>query len=569
MPPTPPPAPPPPPARLGFAVQPTSAEEGQPLTPAPQVAIQDALGNTVPSSTNVVTVALGTNPGGGTLAGTTTVNAVNGVATFNGLTIDRPGSDYTLVATSGALSSTTSAAFAIHPPAPAKLGFAVQPTPTQGTRPITPAPQVAIQDVLGNTVPSATSAVTVAMGPNPGGGTLAGTTTVNAVNGVATFNGLTIDRPGSGYRLVATSGALRSEPSAAFAIRLTFTSVGSGPGATCGVTTASAAYCWGYNFSGELGDGTTTSQPSPVLVAGGLSFATASVLGSHTCGVTTTGAAYCWGYNGRGQLGDGTAIDRSSPVLVSGGLTFAAVGPAGGDFTCGVTTAGAGYCWGANEVGQLGDGTTTSRTSPVLVAGGQTFSMVTGGSKHACGVTMAGAAYCWGFNGQGLLGDGTTTHRTSPVLVAGALTFATISARYQHTCGVTTAGTTYCWGVNDRGQLGDGTTTSRSSPVLVAGGLTLAAVSAGDNHNCGVTPAGAAYCWGYNFKGRLGDGTSTSRLSPVPVVGGLSFATVSAGRNHTCGVTTAGAAYCWGENDLGQLGTGNTSSSLVPVLVVQ
>jgi len=143
------------------------------------------------------------------------------------------------------------------------------------------------------------------------------TLTVAAVQGIATFNNLRIDRPGSGYTLAASAGGLSGATSASFAVTLTFTAVSAdGDRFTCGFTVAGAAYCWGTNFSGELGDGTTTTRLSPVLVSGGVSFVAVSSGASHTCGLTAAGAASCWGDNGSGQLGDGTMTDRSTPVRV-------------------------------------------------------------------------------------------------------------------------------------------------------------------------------------------------------------------------------------------------------------
>src|SRR5882672_3685739 len=193
------------------------------------------------------------------------------------------------------------------PAAPAsKLAFTVPPTNPAGAQLITPPVQVTVQDASGNTVTSATDAVTLALGANPGAGTLSGTLTVAAVQGIATFNNLRIDRPGSGYTLAASAGGLSGATSASFAVTLTFTAVSAdGDRFTCGVTVAGAAYCWGTNFSGELGDGTTTTRLSPVLVSGGVSFVAVSSGASHTCGLTAAGAASCWGDNGSGQLGDG------------------------------------------------------------------------------------------------------------------------------------------------------------------------------------------------------------------------------------------------------------------------
>jgi alpha-tubulin suppressor-like RCC1 family protein len=288
--------------------------------------------------------------------------------------------------------------------------------------------------------------------------------------------------------------------------------------------------------------------------------------GYHTCGLTSTGAAYCWGRNDYGQLGDGTTTNRTSPVPVAGGLTFQALA-AGGYHTCGLTASGAAYCWGSNQYGQLGDGMQTDRGSPVAVAGGLTFQALSAGDYHTCGLTASGAAYCWGNNSVGQLGDGTTNSRSRPVAVAGGLTLRALSAGSDHTCGLTASGAAYCWGYNSYGQLGDGSTTNRTSPVAVAGGLTFQALSAGDYHTCGLTSTGAAYCWGNNAYGQLGDGTTTSRSSPVAVAGGLTLRALSAGSAHTCGLTASGAAYCWGLNGDGQLGDGTTTSRSSPVAV--
>jgi alpha-tubulin suppressor-like RCC1 family protein len=196
------------------------------------------------------------------------------------------------------------------------------------------------------------------------------------------------------------------------------------------------------------------------------------------------------------------------------------------------------------------------------------FAAMSGGHWHTCGVTSSGSAYCWGHNLFGQLGDGTTTDRTTPVAVSGGLTFEAVSADNSHTCGVTSSGSAYCWGLNSAGKLGDGTTTRRyTTPVAVSGGLTFEAVSAGRYHTCGLTTGGSAYCWGDNGYGQLGDGTTTDRTTPVAVSGGLTFEAVSAGGGHTCGVTSSGSAYCWGSNFYGGLGDGTTNPSYIPVRV--
>jgi alpha-tubulin suppressor-like RCC1 family protein len=250
-----------------------------------------------------------------------------------------------------------------------------------------------------------------------------------------------------------------------------FISLAAGYYHVCGLTTTGIAYCWGYGSSGQLGDGTTTDHRSiPAPLAGGVRFASLTGGYWHTCGLTTQGTAYCWGNNNWGQLGDSTRIARSTTGPVAGGFVFVNL-RAGGRHSCGLSPAGAAYCWGWNGFGQLGDGTTTTRLTPapVAVSGGLAFVSIATGWYHTCGLTAAGAAYCWGFNFYGQLGDGTTTDRTTPSAVAGGLVFANLAPGVDHTCGVTMQGTTYCWGSNAYGQLGDGTTVDHTVATPVKG----------------------------------------------------------------------------------------------------
>src|SRR5438309_1678695 len=199
-------------AKLVFTVQPSNAVAGAASTPALQVTVQDAQGNTVTTATTSITVAIGTNPASGTLSGTTIVAAVNGVATFSTLSLNTAGSGYTLTASATGLTGATSTAFNISVsvgPA-AKLVFTVQPSNAAAGTAITPAMQVAVQDAQGNTVTTATTSITMAIGSNPASGTLTGTTTVAAVNGVATFSTLSLNMVGTGYTLTATATGLTS-----------------------------------------------------------------------------------------------------------------------------------------------------------------------------------------------------------------------------------------------------------------------------------------------------------------------------------------------------------------------
>src|SRR5436190_1938574 len=204
--------------RLSFTVQPGTTSAGHQIAPAVQLSALDALGNVVPSFTGDVTVALGgTNPAGGTLAGTTTLAAVNGVASFATLGVDKSG-DYWLTARATGLSAGTSSDFSVSPGPATHLAFAVQPGTTTAGHQIAPAVKVAAQDALGNAVPTFTGPVTVALGSNPSGGTLSGSTTVSAVSGVATLGDLSINISGTGYTLTATATGLAGATSTPFGI---------------------------------------------------------------------------------------------------------------------------------------------------------------------------------------------------------------------------------------------------------------------------------------------------------------------------------------------------------------
>jgi len=298
--------------------------------------------------------------------------------------------------------------------------------------------------------------------------------------------------------------------------------IAAGGAHTCALTTGGGVKCWGYNGDGQLGDGTTTWRSTPVDVVGLASGAAAIAAGwYHTCALTTGGGVKCWGYNWYGQLGDGTKTQSSTPVDVVGLASGAAAIAAGYGHTCARTTGGGVKCWGWNSYGQLGDGTTTWRSTPVDVVGFSSgAAAIVGGGSHTCARTTGGGVKCWGNNWAGQLGDGTTTWRSTPVDVVGLSSgVAAIAAGGEHTCALTTGGGVKCWGYNWNGQLGDGTTTDRSTPVDVVGLASgTAAIAAGGSHTCALVSGGGVKCWGWDGYGQLGVGTILYRTTPVDVV---------------------------------------------------
>ena len=331
---------------------------------------------------------------------------------------------------------------------------------------------------------------------------------------------------------------------------------------TCALTTAGGLKCWGLNWDGQLGNGTTTPSTTPVDVSGLTSGVAAVSAGNlHACALTTEGGVKCWGWNYYGELGDATTNDRHTPVGVSGLTSGVAAVSAGNDHTCALTKVGGVKCWGLNDGGALGDGTTTPRSTPVDVSGLTSgVAAVSAGSSQTCALTTAGSVKCWG-SGYGL----------TPVDVCGAISgVAAVDQGYTHTCALTVGGGLKCWGWNADGELGDGTTTYRSTPVDVSDLASgVAAVDTGDTHTCALTAGGGLKCWGDNSYGELGDGTTTRRSTPVDVPSLTSgVAAVAAGSNHTCAVATGGGLKCWGDNSYGELGDGTTSSSDTPVDVL-
>jgi alpha-tubulin suppressor-like RCC1 family protein len=257
-----------------------------------------------------------------------------------------------------------------------------------------------------------------------------------------------------------------------------FRQIRAGSDHTCAVTPTNVGFCWGRGTL--LGDGTNSDRTIPVRVLGGLSWRRIVAGGTHTCGVTTTDRAYCWGWNYAGQLGDGTNSGRLKPVAVAGGLGFRQV-IAGANHTCGISLEQRAYCWGDNDEGQLGNGILyTRQRTPSPVLGTRRWSQVIAGFNHTCGVTTADVAFCWGQNDVGQNGDGTTNPSSAPVRVAGGHAFDGIStgvqqgtqfdgAEAKHSCALTTTNQAYCWGWNIYGQLGDGTNSGRLTPVAVVG----------------------------------------------------------------------------------------------------
>lgn len=611
------------PVALRFTGQPPeSSVAGSPLPPV-TVAIVSASGNTV-STEATVTLDMASNPAGAVLVGgAKTAAAINGVATFTNLIVDKAGAGYTLTATATDLTRAVSDAFEIKVGPPARLSFSAQPITTVSLASI-PDILVSVVDQSGNTVPTAGNTISLSIGGAGVGantsGIITGIVTQAAVNGVATFSNLSIARAGNGYAIFATSPGLGAAISSQFSItpgpasRVAFTAtpltttpgtpfspaiavaiqdkagnnvttpartvtlaIGTNPtGAMLSGNTTAVTVNGIASFSDisvdKAGTGYTLMASAPDLVPAAsnsftvrprLSFTAVGAGYFHTCALTTDGGStYCWGDNSTDQLGNASVGSANTPIAALGGLAFATIN-SGRNHTCGVTDAGVGYCWGLNASGQLGNGGHASGTP---VSGGIEFASISAGYDHTCGVDKHGVGYCWGANFAGQAA-GTALQTSVPEIVSTELRFANIAPGRDFTCGASTTGTAYCWGTNSGGWLGDGTNVPRQNPVPVANEADFAFAAAGGFHACGLKRTGAAYCWGANASGTLGNASFTDSRTPVEVSGGLVFRSLSVGNRHTCALTTSGLAYCWGENSDGKLGNGTLVTSNVPVAV--
>lgn len=402
------------------------------------------------------------------------------------------------------------------------------------------------------------------------------------------------------------------------------TGIAAGERTSCAILTGGEAKCWGQNYYGQLGDGTTIDAPLPTPVAGlasgvvnitpgmhGTCFvlqsgatkcsgwflgngdldafsttpvdvlldddaAVVSVGLEHRCVRTMASSVACWGEGDLGQVGDGALVDRPAPVAVSTLPVGSVREIASGLFhTCALLVDGEVRCWGYGVAG-LGNGRPLYRSSPVEVGmqGGDQVIKLALGSDHACALTETGEAWCWGDNKSGGLGDGTTLAHASPALVAGDLLHSDISAGKDFTCSLVTDSSAeqraFCWGEAGRGQIGDGTFMPSTLPRQVANSEGMMALTSRENSTCAtwMSPSGRnAKCWGANEYGQLGWAGGSNVATPDTPGLPVGTSAVSMGYTHACSIQSPGTVMCWGNNLYGQLGDGTTTSTQTPVTV--
>lgn len=398
--------------------------------------------------------------------------------------------------------------------------------------------------------------------------------------------------------------------------------VDAGASHACGIRVDQTLACWGANLRGQIGNADNTDQKSPVdVVVTGASWLSVSAGSEFSCAVTTDHRLYCWGLNTSRQLGNGLATSSNVPVQESTEASDWVSVSTGSGFACGIKTDGSRWCWGANNLGQAGDGTSTALNNPTLIPSDTAWTRIVSGELAACGVDEDDAVSCWGDGSMGqtgqpgaeapalspvVLGEGPyldiemgqrfgcavsadhhiacwgaasraatglgyTSDRNSPAAVGNAEDWQLVDVQLDHGCGIHTTGQLECWGRNSFGQLGSGTLTSSIEPQPVEGAHTYTRVATGRSHSCALaTDAGTTvYCWGADGNGELGTGAAVENTSSPTAIAGVTgtFVDVTAGFNHSCALLSNGQLYCWGRNASGQVGDGTTTSRQTPVRV--
>lgn len=353
---------------------------------------------------------------------------------------------------------------------------------------------------------------------------------------------------------------------------------------TCGIRGDGAAFCWGNNGAGQVGNsinsgsGIPVRQPLQVATPAGKTWKSLSAGGDHTCGILSDDSLRCFGNNSGGALGVatnfGTDAANSAPAVVGvNGITRWAAVSAGDDFSCAVSLTGALYCWGENDFGQTGtNGMTTWEPRKVAspVPEVQRWRSVSAGGIATCALLDNGSAWCFGNNIYGQVGRALTevddTYET-PTQVAGS--WATISVGGSFVCARRTNGIAQCWGRNDVGQLARSAGQLTSVPQL-PGDLNApfdtasTLVSSGGTSACGIMPNRTLWCWGDNDSSQIGTGVGGSVPSQL---GGTTWRTIDAGVKHTCGLLIDHRLFCFGDNSRGELANDTLSSSANPLLV--
>ncbi len=333
-------------------------------------------------------------------------------------------------------------------------------------------------------------------------------------------------------------------------------------------------WAWGENTYGQLGDGTSTDRNTPTKVSGITGVLQISAGANHSLARRLDGTVWAWGYNAKGELGDGTTIKKNMPIQISG-LAGVVQIVGCGEHSLALKSDGTVWAWGDNTSGEIGDGTggdgtdNFNRNTPTQVLSLTGVTQIAGGWGHSLALKSDGTVWAWGANNAGQLGDGTNADRNTPIKLNGLATVVQIAGGGIHSIALKADGTLWAWGFNSSGQIGDGTTTDRSIPVQVSGLTDIAQVTGGAYHSLALKSNGTVWAWGSNYLGQLGDGTTTNKYIPVQVSGITEGVQVEGGTGWDSVVLRSdGTVWAWGYNEHGELGDGDNTSVIIPAQTI-
>jgi alpha-tubulin suppressor-like RCC1 family protein len=328
-------------------------------------------------------------------------------------------------------------------------------------------------------------------------------------------------------------------------------------------------WTWGYGRNGRLGNASTVNSSTPITTfSGGTNWKQVSSGGSHTAAIKTDGTLWTWGYGDYGQLGNESSSDRSTPVTTFAGGTNWKQVSAGNEHTSAIKTDGTLWTWGYGYAGRLGNAQITDRLTPVTTfAGGNNWKQVSCGTQHTAAIKTDGTLWTWGNGSDGRLGNNSLTDRSTPVTTfAGGNNWKQVSSGDLHIAAIKTDGTLWTWGNGSYGRLGNANQTSRFTPVTTfAGGTNWKQVSCGYG-TAAIKTDGTLWTWGSGNAGRLGNAVTTNTSTPVTTfAGGTNWKQASVGNSFTAAIKTDGTLWTWGNGANGRLGNASTTNRSTPV----
>jgi alpha-tubulin suppressor-like RCC1 family protein len=328
-------------------------------------------------------------------------------------------------------------------------------------------------------------------------------------------------------------------------------------------------WAWGANYTGQLGDGTSTNRVVPTQIGTDTDWQNIAIGNFQSLAIKADGTLWAWGSNDYGQLGDGTSTDRFIPTQIGTSTNWKQVS-GGGLYTLAVKEDGTLWSWGYNDQRQLGDGTTDTSYLPIQIGTDTNWKQVSAGYYHSVALKVDGTLYTWGANYWGQLGNGTLNIVGVPTQIGIANDWREIFAGEGSTFGIKFNGTLWAWGHNAEGILGDGTESNILSPTIIGTDTNWKHVSAGSYHAMGTKTDGTLWVWGGNEFGTLGNGTTSSsenQLSPIQLGSETNWRFVYCGKYHCSAVKTTNSLWAWGRNNYGQLGDGTTETKSIPTLI--